>query len=117
MGETWGPDEDPFEEDRLRVDTPGLDAQREAGISFPLIGGELKDEKFIVDGREKEHPVPVPETPFPEIVPPDFSTNLAPASEVPPVAIKSSTINTFSLDFKESLCISNVALPYSNLNS
>ncbi|SVA78296.1 uncharacterized protein METZ01_LOCUS131150 [marine metagenome] len=36
---------------------------------------------------------------------------------VPPVAIRSSTIITFSLGLIESLCISKVACPYSNLNS
>ena len=35
-----------------------------------------------------------------KLCPEDFSTNLAPASAVPPVAIKSSTINTFSLGLK-----------------
>ena len=39
----------------------------------------------------------------PETIPSDFSTNLAPASEVPPVAIKSSTITTLSFSFIESL--------------
>ena len=38
-------------------------------------------------------------------------------SEVPPVAIKSSTIITLSLGLIESLWISNVASPYSNLKS
>ena len=51
------------------------------------------------------------------MLPEDFSTNFAPASAVPPVAIKSSTINTFSLGLIESLWISNVAFPYSNSKS
>ena len=45
-----------------------------------------------------------------------FSTSLAPASAVPPVAIKSSIIKTLSFFFKEDLCISKISKPYSNLN-
>ena len=42
------------------------------------------------------------------------SINLALASMVPPVAIKSSTITTFCPGLIESTCISISALPYSN---
>ena len=47
-------------------------------------------------------------------LPLDISTNLAAASAVPPVAIKTSIINTESFSFIESLCTSIVAVPYSN---
>ena len=43
--------------------------------------------------------------------------NLAAASAVPPVAIKSSIINTESFLFIESLWTSIVAVPYSNSKS
>ena len=66
-----GPNEDPGEEDRLRIDAPGLDAQAEAGIGHPPIGGGEGDEKFIMDMRAGEHPLSVPGTSFSEIVPPD----------------------------------------------
>ena len=39
----------------------------------------------------------------PATLPPDFSTNFAAASAVPPVAIKSSIMITFSLELMESL--------------
>ena len=51
------------------------------------------------------------------ILPLDFLTNLAAAFAVPPVAIKSSIIITFSFFLIESLCISIVALPYSSSKS
>ena len=53
----------------------------------------------------------------PETVPSEISTNLAAASAVPPVAIKSSIINTLSSLFIESLWTSIVAVPYSNSKS
>ncbi len=44
----------------------------------------------------------------------EISINFAAASAVPPVAIKSSIIKTFSSLSKESLCTSIVAVPYSS---
>ena len=49
--------------------------------------------------------------------PPEISINFAAASAVPPVAIKSSIIKTLSFFLIESLCISIVAVPYSNSKS
>ena len=49
--------------------------------------------------------------------PPDISINFAAASAVPPVAIKSSIIKTFSFLFIESLWTSIVAVPYSSSKS
>ena len=49
----------------------------------------------------------------PTTSPPNFSTNLAQASIVPPVANKSSQINTFCPGFTASLCKCNSAVPYS----
>ena len=47
----------------------------------------------------------------------DISISLAAASAVPPVAIKSSIINTLSLSLNESLWTSIVAVPYSSSKS
>ena len=52
-----------------------------------------------------------------ETFPFDNSINLAAASAVPPVAIKSSIIRTLSFCSIESLCTSIVAVPYSNSKS
>ena len=52
-----------------------------------------------------------------ETFPFEISTNLAAASAVPPVAIKSSIIKTESFSLIESLCTSIVAVPYSKLKS
>ena len=49
------------------------------------------------------------------ISPPSLSTNLIPASAVPPVASRSSTKSTFSPWVMASSCSSTVASPYSNL--
>ena len=49
----------------------------------------------------------------PTTSPPNFSTNFAQASIVPPVANKSSQINTFCPGFTASLCKCNSAVPYS----
>ena len=51
----------------------------------------------------------------PATTPPETSTNLAAASAVPPVAIKSSIIKIFSFLLIESLWTSMVASPYSSL--
>ena len=53
----------------------------------------------------------------PATFPPEISTIFAAASAVPPVAIKSSIINTFSPEWIESLWISMVAFPYSSSKS
>ena len=50
-------------------------------------------------------------------LPLEISINLEAASAVPPVAIKSSIINTVSFSFIESLCTSIVAVPYSSSKS
>ena len=50
----------------------------------------------------------------PKISPPSFSTKAMPASAVPPVASRSSTIRTLSPADYASSCISKVAFPYSN---
>ena len=52
----------------------------------------------------------------PATSPPEIFISFAAASAVPPVAIKSSIINTLSPLFIESLCTSIVAFPYSNSN-
>jgi hypothetical protein len=49
--------------------------------------------------------------------PPSFLTRFLAALAVPAVAIRSSTINTLSPFFIESLCISILSLPYSRLYS
>ena len=53
----------------------------------------------------------------PAISPFDIFINLAAASAVPPVAIRSSIIKTESSLSIESLCISIVAVPYSSSKS
>ena len=50
----------------------------------------------------------------PKISPPSFSTKAIPASAVPPVASRSSTISTLSPADNASSCISRVAFPYSS---
>ena len=72
----------------------------------PMLSITTMDKRLILNQKTKQ-----------ATFPPEISTSLAPASAVPPVAIKSSITRIFSPLAIESLCTSIVASPYSSLKS
>ena len=73
------------------------------------ISGELKPFNFSLPSS----PASSIKNTEPTTCPPSLFTSLIMASMVPPVAMRSSTINTFCPGFMASLCISITAEPYS----